>query len=161
MARRCDLFRAPGPYRSRSPSVACFNVFTGDIEDAPAPAAIHSFKTRVSDGKIYVTADEERVSKPNMSRLPNIPSNPDAGLTSGNPGVVIVGGGSGTFHSIISLREVCRSSPRCPEYCSLMRTKHGYIGPITVVSKEPHPPIDRLIRTSFPTSSICLTGIPG
>ncbi|KAF9648828.1 hypothetical protein BDM02DRAFT_3143619 [Thelephora ganbajun] len=104
---------------------ACFNVCTGDIEDAPAPAAIHSFKTSISDGKIFVTADEERVSKANMSRMPKVPANPDAGLASGNAGVVIVGGGSGTFHSIISLRE------------------HGYTGPITVVSKEPHSPIDR------------------
>ncbi|KAF9790471.1 hypothetical protein BJ322DRAFT_1104126 [Thelephora terrestris] len=104
---------------------ACFNVCTGDIEDAPAPAAIHSFKTSVSNGKIYVTADEERVSKPNMSRSPKVSSNPDGGMASGNAGVVIVGGGSGAFHSILSLRE------------------NGYIGPITVVSKEPHSPIDR------------------
>lgn len=107
MARRCDdLHRAPNPNRSRRPFVACFNVCTGDIEDAPAPTAIHSFKTSISDGKIYVTADEERVSKPNMSRFPKVSINSDAGMTSGNAGVVIVGGGSGTFHSILSLREV-------------------------------------------------------
>ena len=101
------------------PFVACFKVSTGDIEDSPAPAAIHSFKTSVSNGKIYVTADEERVSKPNMSRLPKVPSNPDAGLTSGNAGVVIVGGGSGTFHSIISLREARRIFLRHSNYLPL------------------------------------------
>ena len=107
MARRYTLHRPSDPNRSRRWLAACFNVCTGDIEDAPAPAALHSFKTSISDGKILVTADEERVAKANMSRQPKVPANADAGLTSGNAGVVIVGGGSGTFHSIISLREVC------------------------------------------------------
>jgi len=128
---------------SRRPCAACFNVCTGDIEDAPAPAAIHSFKTSISDGKIFVTADEERVSKANISRQPKIPSNPDAGLTSGDAGVVIVGGGSGTFHSILSLREVRGGFLRCCLCWFLTFLKHGYAGPITVVSKEPHSPIDR------------------
>ena len=97
----------PNPTHSQQPFPACFNVCTGDIEDAPAPAAIHSFKTTISDGKILVTADEERVAKANMSRTPKVASNVDAGLSSGAAGVVIVGGGSGAFYSIISLREVC------------------------------------------------------
>jgi len=126
-----------------APTLACFNICTGDIEDAPAPAAIHSFKTSISDGKIFVTADEERVAKANMSRQPKVPANPDAGLTLGNAGVVIVGGGSGTFHSIISLREVCRRFLWCFPYRFLTFLEHGYTGPITVVSKEPHSPIDR------------------
>jgi hypothetical protein len=40
--------------------------------------------------------------------------------------VVIVGGGSGTFHAVESLRE------------------NGYTGSITILSKEAHAPIDRL-----------------
>ena len=109
VARGTEVYpsSAPDPNRSRRWLAACFNVCTGDIEDAPAPAALHSFKTSISDGKIFVTADEERVAKANMSRQPKVPANSDAGLTSGNAGVVIVGGGSGTFHSVISLREVC------------------------------------------------------
>ncbi|KIJ66647.1 hypothetical protein HYDPIDRAFT_85907 [Hydnomerulius pinastri MD-312] len=101
---------------------ACFNVCTGDIEDAPAPAAIHSFRTRVEDGKIYVTADPFRTLKSNLTRPPTLLS------TSAPPsgkGVVIVGGGSATFHAIESLRE------------------HGYSGNITILSKETYAPIDR------------------
>jgi apoptosis-inducing factor 3 len=46
------------------------------------------------------------------------------GQTNENP-VVVVGGGSGGFHAVESLRE------------------HGFTGPITLLSKEAHAPIDR------------------
>ncbi|KAJ8586931.1 hypothetical protein M405DRAFT_882996 [Rhizopogon salebrosus TDB-379] len=100
---------------------ACFRICTGDIEDAPAPAAIHSFKAEIADGKINVTADPSQTLKNNMSRTPKL----SIGATGVGKGVVIVGGGSATFHAIESLRE------------------HGYSGNITVLSKETHPPIDR------------------
>ncbi|OCH94795.1 hypothetical protein OBBRIDRAFT_788801 [Obba rivulosa] len=100
---------------------ACFNVCTGDIEDAPAPTAIHSFKAHVESGKIYVSANPESTLKKNMSRQPKLL----ATGTSAGKGVVIVGGGSGAFHCIESLRE------------------HGFNGPITVLSRENHSPIDR------------------
>jgi len=102
---------------------ACFNVCTGDIEDAPAPSAIHSFKTHVENGKILVTADPVNTTKNNMSRQPKLLAqsvNSNAG-----PGVVIVGGGSAAFHTVESLRE------------------HGYSGAVTVLSKESYAPIDR------------------
>ncbi|KAH9953001.1 hypothetical protein BGW80DRAFT_1414269 [Lactifluus volemus] len=51
-------------------SIAYFNVCTGDIEDAPAPAAIHFFKTHNTGGKIYVTADPANTTKERLSRLP-------------------------------------------------------------------------------------------
>ncbi|KAI0261514.1 flavoprotein [Gloeopeniophorella convolvens] len=101
---------------------ACFNVCTGDIEDAPAPTAIHSFQTHIADGKIYVTADPANTTKDKMSRPPKLLA---SGAEVGGAGVVIVGGGSGAFHAVESLRE------------------HGFKGPITIISKEPHAPIDR------------------
>ncbi|KAI0926250.1 hypothetical protein AcW1_008468 [Taiwanofungus camphoratus] len=101
---------------------ACFSVSTGDIEDAPAPAAIHSFKAHVSGGKIHVTADPSSTVKSNFSRQPKLLA---TGVGSHGKGVVIAGGGSGAFHCIDSLRE------------------HGYNGPITVISKESYSPIDR------------------
>ena len=91
---------------------ACFNVCTGDIEDAPAPSPLHSFKTSVVDGKIFVTADSQRTSKANMARSPKVSpesasGNSETALSSGmSLGVVIVGGGSATFHAVDSLREV-------------------------------------------------------
>lgn len=51
---------------------ACFNVCNGDIEDAPAPMALHSFKASIQDGKIIVTADPELAKKENKSRPPRL-----------------------------------------------------------------------------------------
>ncbi|KAL1668337.1 hypothetical protein GGF50DRAFT_46647 [Schizophyllum commune] len=107
---------------------ACFNICTGDIEDAPAPTAIHSFKAEVKDGKIYVSADPAKTTKDEMSRPSKLLS---TGTEGTGKGVVIIGGGSATFHAIESLREASKSS------------SHGYPHPITVISKEPHMPIDR------------------
>ncbi|RXW21742.1 hypothetical protein EST38_g4133 [Candolleomyces aberdarensis] len=101
---------------------ACFNVCSGDIEDAPAPAALHSFKAHVADGKIYVTADPSDTLKSNFSRQPKLLA---SGAENAGRGVVIVGGGSGAFQAVESLRE------------------HGYAGPITILSKETYTPIDR------------------
>jgi hypothetical protein len=101
-------------------ATACFNVCTGDIgpshplgvmmipllihysEDAPAPSALHSFQTYISDGKIYVTADPAKTNKEKMSRPPMLLA---SGTELGGAGVVIVGGGSGAFHAVESLRE--------------------------------------------------------
>ncbi|RDB26297.1 Apoptosis-inducing factor 1 [Hypsizygus marmoreus] len=101
---------------------ACFNVCNGDIEDAPAPNALHSFKAHVADGKIYVTANPSETLKNNKERQPKLTS---TGSDSIGKGVVIVGGGSGAFHTVESLRE------------------HGYKAPITILSKETYTPIDR------------------
>ncbi|TFK27152.1 flavo protein [Coprinopsis marcescibilis] len=101
---------------------ACFNVCTGDIEDAPAPKALHSFKAHVSEGKIFVTANPTTTLKANLARQPKLLA---SGTESTGKGVVIIGGGSGSFHAIESLRE------------------HGYAGPITLLSKETYTPVDR------------------
>ncbi|OJT01779.1 Apoptosis-inducing factor 1 [Trametes pubescens] len=104
---------------------ACFNVCTGDIEDAPAPTALHSFKAEIVDGKISVTADPTSTTSANKSRQPKLLATGSSVTAGQGKGVVIVGGGSGAFHLIESLRE------------------HGYNGPITVLSKESYAPIDR------------------
>lgn len=87
---------------------ACFNARTGDIEDAPALAALHSFETELQDSKLKVTAELDKTSTKDWGRQPNLPSSYQ---TTGANGVVIVGGGGGTMHAIESLREV-----RCEEY---------------------------------------------
>ncbi|KAF9064162.1 hypothetical protein BDP27DRAFT_1333914 [Rhodocollybia butyracea] len=101
---------------------ACFNLCTGDIEDAPAPSALHSFKAHIEGGKIHVTANPDFALKDNLSRPPKLST---AGFDAVGKGTVIIGGGSGAFQAVESLRE------------------HGYKFPITIVSKEPYAPIDR------------------
>jgi hypothetical protein len=85
---------------------ACFKVCTGDIEDAPAPDALYSFKAEVKDGKIVVTANPEQTTKKNMSRPPKLAA-AKAQVSAAELGVVVVGGGSGGLFTIESLREVC------------------------------------------------------
>jgi len=97
---------------------ACFNVKTGDIEDAPAVNPLHKFELVQKDGGVYVKADAGAF-KTNGRPL-NIkcqPRNQDR--------VVVVGGGSGAFGTVEGLRI------------------SGFQGPITVISAEDHPPIDR------------------
>jgi apoptosis-inducing factor 3 len=60
-----------------------------------------------------------------MSRAPKLSSTGERGSSKG--GVVIIGGGCGTYHAIEGLRE------------------NGYTGGITIVSKEKYPPIDRSV----------------
>jgi hypothetical protein len=122
MARRYTLITSQSPpLHAHVVVVACFNIGTGDIgssqahdhtplliqnpEDAPAPAAIHSFQTHVTDGKIYVTADPANTTKEKTSRPQRLLS---SGSEVGGAGVVIVGGGSGAFHATESLREASR-----------------------------------------------------
>ena len=118
---------------------ACFNARTGDIEDAPALTALHSFKTELQGSKLQVTAELDRTSNKDWGRQPNLP--PSYQPTAAH-GVVIVGGGGGTIHAIESLREVC-----CEEYrgyqLRLIHLQNGYDKPITVISKEDYVPIDR------------------
>ena len=72
-------------------------------EDAPAPSSLHSFKAQVKDGKIHVTADPAQTVKDNLSRPPKLLA---SGTELSGKGVLIVGGGSGAFHAVESLREV-------------------------------------------------------
>jgi NADPH-dependent 2,4-dienoyl-CoA reductase/sulfur reductase-like enzyme len=55
---------------------------------------------------------------------------------------VIVGGGSGAFHCVESLREV-RSHILYVLPLLTRDPQHGFKGPITMLTKEPHAPLDR------------------
>ncbi|BGP18729.1 hypothetical protein JCM10213_009208 [Rhodosporidiobolus nylandii] len=101
---------------------ACFNVCTGDIEDAPGLNALQSFKVAVEDGSIFVHADPETAKN---SREPAPPSVEIHQTPTKHSNVLIVGGGAGAAHAVEGLRE------------------EGFTGKITVVSREPHLPIDR------------------
>ncbi|KAL4762336.1 putative AIF-like mitochondrial oxidoreductase (Nfrl) [Aspergillus foveolatus] len=97
---------------------ACFNVRSGDIEDAPAPAALNTFELFEEDGAVYIRGEEsaiksgQRISEHKCS-------------SSGPGGLVIIGGGSGTLGVILAIREL------------------GYNGAITIITREPSLIIDR------------------
>ncbi|RDW61239.1 putative AIF-like mitochondrial oxidoreductase (Nfrl) [Aspergillus mulundensis] len=97
---------------------ACFDVKSGDIEDAPAPAALNTFELLEKDGAVYIRGEEsaiksgQRISEHKCS-------------ASGPGGLVIVGGGSGTLGVILAIREL------------------GYKGAITIITREPSLIIDR------------------
>jgi hypothetical protein len=84
------------------------------LEDAPAPNALHSFKAHVVDGKIHVTANPAHTLKDNKSRPPKLLS---SGSDATGKDLVIIGGGSGAFHAVESLREVCLWINSPYEFC--------------------------------------------
>lgn len=65
--------------------------------------ALHSFKTHIKDGKIHVSAHPAHTLRAHMAREPKVLT---SGVASSGTGVVIVGGGSGAFQAVESLREV-------------------------------------------------------
>ncbi len=109
---------------------ACFNLCTGDIEDAPGLDALFSYKVIISDkdGEIIVEASEKE-TKSKVGRSPLKSKAAIAKATGGKKEdeehVVIVGGGSGGLHCLESLRE------------------HGFGGKITLIGKEEFAPFDR------------------
>lgn len=97
---------------------ACFNVKTGDIEDAPAPDPLQKFDIVQKDGAVYIKGTEEQI-KANKRTL-NLKCK-----AQDKDQVVIVGRGSGAFGAIDSLRA------------------GGFKGKIVTIAEEDHPPIDR------------------
>ncbi|KAL8941157.1 MAG: hypothetical protein Q9211_001931 [Gyalolechia sp. 1 TL-2023] len=107
---------------------ACFNVGTGDVEDAPALDPLAKFEVYEKSGAVYIKGEEATI-KANR-RKPNVKC-----VAQGQEKVVIVGGkdtraysersGSGTIGAVQALRE------------------QGYEGHVTIISKEPNLPLDR------------------
>ncbi|KAL7419530.1 Apoptosis-inducing factor 1 [Cryptotrichosporon argae] len=101
---------------------ACFNVCSGDIEDAPGLDSLWKFSATVADGKISVTADPAEV----QSKVGRVVARARTQRAAPKKErVVIVGGGSGGIHTIESLR------------------MNDFQGDITLISEEPYAPIDR------------------
>lgn len=84
-------------------TAACFNVCTGEIEDAPGLDSLYKYKAEIKDGKIVVSAPEKELKSKVGRKIPRA-RNPS--VASKTETVVIVGGGSGCIHTIESLRQV-------------------------------------------------------
>lgn len=97
---------------------ACFNVATGDVEDAPALDPLGTFDVSERDGAVYIKGDKQHIT--NSGRKLDIKCSP-----SGSEKVLVIGGGSGT----LGLTEGLRGG--------------GFKGNITIISKEGYSPIDR------------------
>ena len=92
-----------------------------------------------------MTADPLHTIKDNKSRAPKLLS---SGIESSGKGVIIVGGGSGAFYAVESLREVCVSSERC---CT--ENQFVFVGSMDTKDRSPSSPkklIYRSIGELFP-----------
>ncbi|KAL8721318.1 MAG: hypothetical protein Q9225_001978 [Loekoesia sp. 1 TL-2023] len=97
---------------------ACFNVGTGDVEDAPALDPLAKFEVYEKSGAVYIKGEEATIKA--SRRKPNVKC-----AAQGQEKVVVVGGGSGAMGAVQALRE------------------QGFQGHITIISKEPNLPLDR------------------
>ncbi|KAI4271205.1 MAG: hypothetical protein L6R35_006558, partial [Caloplaca aegaea] len=96
----------------------CFNVGTGDIENAPALDPLAKFEVYEKSGAVYIKGEEATIKA--SRRSPDVKCK-----AQGQEKIVVVGGGSGAMGAVQALRE------------------QGFKGDITMVSKEPNLPIDR------------------
>ncbi|KAF9886414.1 hypothetical protein FE257_011446 [Aspergillus nanangensis] len=97
---------------------ACFNIHTGDVEDAPAINALNKFEIVEKNGAVYIKAEESAIKSGQQN--PAIKCS-----AASSEKVVVIGGGSGTLGVVQALRE------------------HKFNGAITVISHEPNLIIDR------------------
>ena len=65
--------------------VACFNVASGDVEDAPALDPLAKFEVTEKNGAVYIKGDEQTIKA--SRRQPNTKC-----LAQGQEKVVVVGG---------------------------------------------------------------------
>ncbi|KAL9006872.1 MAG: hypothetical protein Q9188_000403 [Gyalolechia gomerana] len=126
MSSNCTHYRAPLKLGVLTPEGrltcawhgACFNVGTGDVEDAPALDALAKFEVYERSGAVYIKGEEATIKA--SRRNPNVKC-----AAQGPEKVVVVGGGSGTIGAVQALRE------------------QDFKGEITIISREPNLPLDR------------------
>ena len=106
---------------------ACFDVKSGDIEDAPSIDCLQSYKVVITDDNIEVSADSHgiflftlRLDVKSSKRIPKC-----LNIGSDKKKTVIIGGGAAGFSTAESLRS------------------EGYTGKIEIISREDYLPIDR------------------
>lgn len=97
---------------------ACFNIATGDVEDAPALDPLAKFEIVEKSGAVYIKGEESIIKA--SRRQPNVKCQ-----AKGPEEVLIIGGGSGAMGAVQALRE------------------QNFKGGITILTREPNLPIDR------------------
>jgi len=97
---------------------ACFNIASGDVEDAPALDPLAKFEIIEKSGAVYIKGDESTIKS--SRRQPNVKCS-----AQGPEKVLIIGGGSGTMGAVQALRE------------------QNFKGGITVLTRESSLPFDR------------------
>ncbi|PKY00620.1 putative AIF-like mitochondrial oxidoreductase [Aspergillus campestris IBT 28561] len=97
---------------------ACFNVGTGDVEDAPAPNSLNTYEIFERNGAVYIKGEEAMIKS--GQRDPTLKCSAPS-----QEKVVIVGGGSGALGVLQSIRQL------------------KYTGSLTMISREPNLIIDR------------------
>lgn len=105
---------------------ACFDVRTGDIEEAPAIPRLKTFPIEIVEGpegrqQVYVVADRKQLVEAEPNACPAVIDKLDD-----KRHIVIIGGGAAGAAAAEGARVA------------------GFQGRITIVSKEPHLPIDRI-----------------
>uniref|UniRef100_A0A4W4DME9 Rieske domain-containing protein n=1 Tax=Electrophorus electricus TaxID=8005 RepID=A0A4W4DME9_ELEEL len=123
----CTHFRAPlikgtlTGNRVRCPwHGACFNTTTGDIEEFPGLDSLPTFKVKVENGKVYVTANKKAQTK----RVKEM----SCRKTGVCHTVLLIGGGPASLQCAETLRQ------------------NNYGGRIIIVTKDKYPP---LIKTTL------------
>lgn len=80
---------------------ACFNVKTGDIEDAPVLDALPSYAVRIDNNQVYVTVDQTEEN----TKSRRTPKMTKANLQQESRVFVIVGGGAAAMTAAETLRQ--------------------------------------------------------
>ncbi|KAJ5698196.1 Apoptosis-inducing factor 1 [Penicillium macrosclerotiorum] len=103
---------------------ACFNIHTGDVEDAPALNALNKFDVFEKDGAVYIHGTEADIKAGQR--------NPVLKCTASEPEerVVVVGGGSGTIGVVQTLREL-----KYPGHISIISQERDFVIDRTKLSK--------------------------
>jgi len=100
---------------------ACFNVKTGDVEEAPSLDALASYEVKVEGDDVIVIADDKLLEE--GRRVPNYTK---CDTAADSRQFVIIGGGAAAFTCASTLRE------------------QGFKGKIRILSREATLPLDRV-----------------
>eukprot|EP00732_Lithocolla_globosa_P003632 Lithocolla_globosa_v1_NODE_2993_length_1802_cov_15.983400.p1 type:complete len:575 gc:universal NODE_2993_length_1802_cov_15.983400:47-1771(+) len=96
---------------------ACWNVKSGDIEDAPALDHLETFPVSIQNGRVLITLPNDFSGR----RRPRV-----CKKEKNEPTVVIVGGGAAAYSAAQTLRE------------------ENFTGRVVMISRDSHVPIDRV-----------------